>query len=407
VARSGGAPVLIVGGGIGGLATALALARRGREVHVLEKAAQFGEIGAGLQLAPNASHALAQLGILDLLAPYAVRPRRIVWRDARSGNLVTELDLGARFQERYGYPYLVMHRGDLLDVLLAACRAEGRIVLESGRTVIDVDERDAGVRIYTADGAAFDGVACVAADGLWSKLRALVHADGDPIPARYVAYRGTFPVAALWDGAGLEDVTLWTGHGLHLVQYPIRGGELFNQVAVFRSDRFRADSDDWGTPDELDARFAGGCAPVLAGIERIGRERRWTMYDREPIGCWTRGRLALLGDAAHPMLQYLAQGACQALEDAVVLAHALDAAEDEPSGFLAYQQQRYLRTARVQYSARLFGEIWHVNEVGATLRDAMLARRAPDDFTHLEWLYGWRPPSNVRGTARLPRIFRG
>jgi salicylate hydroxylase len=360
-------------------------------VHVLEKASRFGEIGAGLQLAPNASHALARLGVLDAIAPYAVYPRRISWRDARCGKRVTTLDLGEQFRTRYVHPYVVMHRGDLLDVLLAACRADDRIVLEPSREVVDVQERDAGVRAVCADGARFDGVAAVAADGLWSRLRSLVHDDGDPVAARYVAYRGTVPVAELWEGVGLEDVTLWTAPGLHFVQYPIRGGELFNQVAVFRSDRYRPDADDWGMPDELDAAFSVGCDAVQAGIARIARDRHWPMYDREPIAQWSRGRLALLGDAAHPMLQYLAQGACQALEDAVVLADALAAHDDPADAFVAYRDRRYLRTARVQYSARLFGEIWHVADVGATLRDAMLATRPDDDFAHVDWLYGWRP----------------
>jgi 3-hydroxybenzoate 6-monooxygenase len=391
VTRTNELPLLIAGGGIGGLAAALAVARTGRSVHVLEKAAQFGEIGAGLQLAPNASHALARLGVLDALARYAVYPQRLLWRDARSGARVTALDLGEKFRAHYGHPYVVMHRGDLLDVLLEACRADARIVLEPSREVAGVEEHADGVRAVCADGARYDGVALIAADGLWSRLRRLVHDDGEPLAAQYVAYRGTIPVEELWEGAGLDDVTLWTAPGLHFVQYPIRGGKLFNQVAVFRSARYRPDSDDWGTPDELDAAFAAGCAPVQAGIARIRRDRRWTMYDREPIARWSRGRVVLLGDAAHPMLQYLAQGACQALEDAVVLADAL-AAHDDPAGaFLAYRDRRYLRTARVQYSARLFGEIWHAGEVGATLRDAMLAPRADDDFAHVEWLYGWRP----------------
>jgi 3-hydroxybenzoate 6-monooxygenase len=384
-------PLLIAGGGIGGLATALAVARTGRRVRVLEKASRFGEIGAGLQLAPNASHALARLGVLDAIAPYAVYPRRISWRDARTGKRVTTLDLGKRFRARYEHRYVVMHRGDLLDVLLAACRADDRIVLEPSREVVDVEQQSDGVRVICAGGAAYDGAAAVAADGLWSRLRALVHSDGEPLAAPYVAYRGTVPVAELWEGVGLEDVTLWTAPGLHFVQYPIRGGELFNQVAVFRSDRYRPDAADWGTPDELDAAFAVGCDAVQAGIARIARDRHWPMYDREPIAQWSRDRLALLGDAAHPMLQYLAQGACQALEDAVVLADALAAHDDPAAAFIAYRDARYLRAARVQYSARLFGEIWHCVDVGATLRDTMLAPRADDDFAHVEWLYGWRP----------------
>ncbi|HZW54001.1 MAG TPA: FAD-dependent monooxygenase, partial [Candidatus Elarobacter sp.] len=335
-------PLLIAGGGIGGLAAALAIARTGRHAAVLEKAARFGEIGAGLQLAPNASHALARLGVLDAIAPYAVYPRRLLWRDARTGNRVTALDLGETFRARYGHPYVVMHRGDLLDVLLDACRADSRIVLEPAREVIAVEQDAHGARAVCADGTIFHGSAVIAADGLWSRLRKLVHDDGEPVAARYVAYRGTLPVAELWEGAGLEDVTLWTAPGLHFVQYPIRGGELFNQVAVFRSDRYRPGSDDWGTPDELDAAFSVGCAAVQAGIARIRRDRHWTMYDREPIVNWSRGRLVLLGDAAHPMLQYLAQGACQALEDAVVLADALAAHDDPATAFRAYRDARYL-----------------------------------------------------------------
>lgn len=389
--RSNDLPLLIAGGGIGGLAAALAVARTGRPVRVLERAAQFGEIGAGLQLAPNASHVLEHLGILDAIAPYAVYPRRIVWRDARSGERVTALDLGEAFRARYGHPYVVMHRSDLLDVLLAACRADDRIALEPSQTVVEIAEHDDGVRVACAGGTSYDGVAAVAADGLWSRLRKLVHDDGEPVAARYVAYRGAIPVSELWEGAGLEDVTLWTAPGLHFVQYPIRGGKLFNQVAVFTSDRYRPDSEEWAKPDELDARFAVGCDAVRAGIARIGRDRYWTMYDREPIARWSRGRLALLGDAAHPMLQYMAQGACQALEDGVVLAAALAEHDDPADAFLAYRDRRYLRTARVQYSARLFGEIWHAGDVGATLRDTMLAPRPDDDFSHTDWLYGWRP----------------
>jgi len=373
-------PLLIAGGGIGGLAAALAVARTGRAVHVLEREARFGEIGAGLQLAPNASHALGRLGVLDAIVPYAVFPHRLVWRDARSGAQVTALDLGPRFRAHFGHPYVVMHRGDLLDVLLAACRADARITLETSRGVVDVEEHGDHVRVVCADGTAYDGVAAVAADGLWSRLRKLVNDDGDPLDARHVAFRGTLPVAELWEGVGLDDVTLWTAPGLHFVQYPIRGGQLFNQVAVFRNDG-----------DDIDAHFAVGCAAVQAGIARIARDRHWPMYDREPIADWSRGRLVLLGDAAHPMLQYLAQGACQALEDAVVLADALAAHDDPATAFLAYRDARYLRTARVQYSARVFGEIWHVGDVGATLRDTMLANRGADDFAHVDWLYGWRP----------------
>jgi 2-polyprenyl-6-methoxyphenol hydroxylase-like FAD-dependent oxidoreductase len=290
---------------------------------VLEKASQFGEIGAGLQLAPNASWALDDLGVLDAIAPLAVFPQRMIWMDAISGEEVTSLDLGAPFRERYGYRYIVMHRSDLLDALLAACRAHGAIALETSKDVTSIDSSPEGVVVHCADGPVYRAEVAIGADGLWSTARKAILDDGDPICSHYVAYRGAIPIAEMSRHAGLDNVMLWTGPELHLVQYPVRKGELYNQVAVFRSGRYRPESDDWGTPDELDAHFAAGCEPVRDATTKFRRDRRWPMYDRLPIGRWSRERITLLGDAAHPMLQYLAQGAAQALEDAVVWTRAV------------------------------------------------------------------------------------
>ncbi|MGH7709620.1 MAG: FAD-dependent monooxygenase, partial [Vulcanimicrobiaceae bacterium] len=380
---------LIVGGGIGGLAAALALARRGVAVHLIEKAAEFGELGAGIQLAPNASFVLDRLGILESIAPLAVFPKRISWLDAISGEPLTSLDLGARFRARYGYDYIVMHRSDLLAALLRACRAHPLIALETDKDVVAVEDRVASAVAVCADGTSYACDALIGADGLWSTVRRFVIDDGDPICCEYVAYRGAIPIAEVSASAELDEVVLWTGPEMHLVQYPVRRGELYNQVAVFKSARYRPDSDDWGTPDELDARFGAGAQRVQAALTKIKRDRRWPMFDRLPAANWTRHRITLLGDAAHPMLQYLAQGACQALEDALALAGAVAADRDDfATALRAYQTTRAERAGRVQTTARAWGEFWHVHP-GDQLsrRNAALAARAPDEFSETDWFY--------------------
>lgn len=314
-------PLLIVGGGIGGLAAALALSRHGHPAHVLEKAPRFAEIGAGLQLAPNATRMLHRLGILDDVLRHAVRPKRLLMRDALTGSHITGLDVGGAFLEHFGYPYIVMHRADLLDAEYQACAASDLITLEVNREVVAVENADTHVRVTCTDGSTYECDAIVGADGLWSTTRRLLD-DSEPICAEAVAYRATVSFDDLPAHVDLDAMTIWVGPNVHFVQYVVRGGELLNQVAVFRSDRYRPGHetrDDWGTPDELDARFAGACTEVRSGLTRINRDRHWAMFDRLPIPAWTRGRVTLLGDAAHPMLQYAAQGACQALEDAVCL----------------------------------------------------------------------------------------
>jgi salicylate hydroxylase len=394
--------VVIAGGGIGGLAAALGLARHGIAVRVLEKSPAFGEIGAGLQLAPNASWALDRLGVLDAIASSAVRPRRLVWMDAVAVTHLTELDLGAKFVERYGYPYVVMHRSDLLAALLEGCRARPEITLEANKDVVDVDARDDGVTVRCIDGTTYEADLLIGADGLWSRIRKLVVDDGDPICSEYVAYRGALPIEQVSARGSLGDVVVWTGPEMHFVQYPLRRGELYNQVAVFKSLRYAPDRDDWGTPDELEERFGAAGLQVRLALASITRNRRWPMYDRLPIADWTRGRVTLLGDAAHPMLQYLAQGACQALEDGVVLADALGSEPDVDAALLAYQRERIARTSRVQRLARAWGDYWHLSP-GPQLaaRDAFLRQRPADDFDDTDWFYGYGRAYDARRPAAL------
>ena len=390
------ADILVVGGGIGGLAAALALARDGHRVRVLEKAARFAELGAGLQLAPNATRVLRDLGLLDQILAAGVRPRRLLLRSALTAAELTALDLGEPFTERYGAPYVVMHRSDLLAILYDACQAAG-VGLHPDSDVRAVTDAGGKAAAVTGDGTSHQADAVIAADGLHSGVRALF-TDDEPVCSGFAAYRGTAGTGEVTARSELDEVVAWIGPGLHFVQYPLRAGQVYNQVAVFRSPKYAADpglpDGDWGGPDELDQAFAGCCPQVRAATGFLWRDRWWPMYDREPLDRWTRGRIALLGDAAHPMLQYLAQGACQAIEDAAALARALAAcpgAAKAGQALAAYQAERAAHAARVQRTARTWGEIWHVSGVGAVLRDELFRRRPADDYSYTDWLYGPAP----------------
>jgi len=382
---------VVVGGGIGGLGSALALTRAGLRVRVLEQASQFGEVGAGLQMAPNATRVLRSWGLLDQVVDQGFTPRRLVMRDAVDGHELTHLDL-ADVGRRYGAPYIVIHRSDLHAILLQACRDAG-VELVTDATVTDVEIGDDHA---TAVGATRrdTGRVVLAADGLHSRLRGLLSGD-EPVSSAYVAYRGALPLTELPDtgSLALDDVVVHIGPGCHLVQYPLRRGELLNQVAVFRSPRALAGEPDWGTPDELDAAFSATCDEVRSALPKLWRDRWWRMYDREPIGTWVDRRFALTGDAAHPMLQYLAQGACQALEDADRLATEIGKQEgsvplDWDTALRDYAGARSARTAEVQRTARSWGDLWHCSGLFRSVRNALLTDRDPTDYRYVDWLYG-------------------
>jgi salicylate hydroxylase len=387
--------IAVVGGGIGGLAAALATARAGHLVTLVERAARFGEIGAGLQLAPNASLALDELGVLPAVRASAVAPPRLVMMDALTGDEVTSLDLrGSAYTDRFAHPYLVTHRTDLHAELLTACQEHPAVTLRTGHTVTEADQDGSGVHLHFAEGhAPLTADAVVAADGLHSRLRQVLVGDGEPVCSRYVAFRGALPTGKMTgrmsQHAASEAVMVWAGPRMHLVQYPVRRGELYNQVAVFESDHYTPDSDDWGTETELEERFAGACEAVRDALPLVSRDRRWPLYDRAPISTWVHGRIALLGDAAHPMLQYLAQGACQALEDAVALGQALGRSADPVEAFAAYADRRRERATLIQTNARRFGEICHLEGMGATLRNMLLSSRGPEAFDDISWV--WTP----------------
>lgn len=380
----------VVGGGIGGLATALGLTRAGCTVTVVEQAEAFGEIGAGLQIGPNATRILDSWGLLDKVKEIGVLPENIVMRDAVTGDEVTRLPLGEAFRERYGAPYVVIHRTDLHAILLEACREAGVELITDVR-IDNVADGGAGTTATASDGRTFDADVTIGADGLHSVLRQSIVGD-DPVPSGYVAYRGTVPIEDVpEEDRELQDVVVWVGPGWHLVQYRLRAGKVLNQVAVFESPSFLRGEPDFGGIEELESIFQG-CHPRVRGaIENLGKQRRWPLYDRLPADFWGEGRLVLTGDAAHPMLQYLAQGCCQALEDAKTLELFVGEATgsvDWPTILRRYSESRIPRTAQVQTRARMFGDICHAGGVNRILRNELLTGAAPDQlFEYADWIY--------------------
>jgi 3-hydroxybenzoate 6-monooxygenase len=396
--------VLIVGGGIGGLAAALALARKGIAARVIEQAAEFKEIGAGIQLGPNVFWMFEILGLIEPINALAVFPDNLIMMDSITGEEVTRIPLGADFRKKFKHPYGLIHRADLHKVLLEACRKSDLIRLDAAQKVIKVDDTADGITLKTESGKECRGAALIGADGLWSTIREIVVGDGKPNVAGHITYRAVLPTSEMPEKFRWRDMVVWAGEKVHLVHYPLRTGELFNLVAVFHSNRYEEGWDSYGDPAELKERFAKTCEPVRTLLNKIESWRMWVLCDRPPIKDWSRGRITLLGDAAHPMLQYLAQGANMAIEDAVCLANKIVEAEgDYASAFRAYQQTRYLRTGRVQIMARVYGEFFHAGGVAKELRNIMLGARSPQDhIAGVEWLYGEQP--ELTRAAPLPAM---
>lgn len=406
------ADVLVIGGGMAGLAGALAMRENGASVTLLERAPKFGEVGAGLQMAPNATRVLKRWGLLDQALEIGVKPKHLVFRDAVTGEELTRQTLGAEFEERYGAPYIVIHRSDLHRILLDACRKAG-VTLVNDVQVDRVETVGCRGRAYAHNGDVYEADAVIGADGLKSTLRPSV-SDDAPVPSAYVAYRGTVPITSATTTGDLEDVIVYLGPNCHLVQYPLRKGELLNTVAVFKSSSFERGEEQYGGVDELEAAYAGCVPEVRNALANLGTSIRWPMYDREPIDNWVSGRTLLIGDAAHPMLQYLAQGACQALEDAAALQDATTGTVFTDEGLNSdawddvmqtFQVARVPRTARVQSTARVWGESWHVSGIGRVLRNMLFKSRADGDFRYNDWLYGQTPSLTPTPTAaRTPEV---
>jgi salicylate hydroxylase len=382
--------VLVAGGGIGGLATALALVRQGFRVTVLEQAPEIGEIGAGIQLGPNAFHAFDALGIGEKARGRAVYTDYMVMHDAIDEYQVGKIPTGEAFRQRFGNPYAVIHRADVHLSLLEGAQETGLVDFRTSTRVVAIAQDGDGVTVTAQDGRTFRGVALIGADGVKSVVRQQFVGD----PARvtgHVVYRAVvekddFPEELRWNAAAI-----WVGPNCHLVHYPLRGGEQYNVVVTFHS----REQEEWGVKDgskeEVQSYFQNICPKARQLIDLPKSWKRWATADREPIGQWTYGRVTLLGDAAHPTTQYMAQGACMAMEDAVTLGEALrECGNDWTQALDLYQRARVARTARIVLSSREMGRIYHAKGVERLVRNDLWRGRSAERFYDaMEWLYGW------------------
>lgn len=384
--------VVVAGAGIGGLAAALGLANKGFTVTVLEQTSALGEIGAGIQIGPNAFHALDYLGVGETARQRAVFIDRLVMMDSLSGEQVANIPVDEPFRNYFGNPYAVIHRGDLHGVLLEACEQHASVTLVTKQIVMGYDQSVDWVKIHTSRGDVFEADALVGADGLNSNVRQQMVGDGAPRVSGHVAYRALMPFDKMPEDLRWNAATLWAGPKTHIVHYPLKGWDVFNIVCVFHDEgRRQPAANEPGSREEVMQRFDNICDKPRSILEALFEWRYWVLCDREPIEKWVDGRVALLGDAAHPMLQYFAQGACQAMEDAVCLAHKVHArGGDCRQGLLDYQNERVVRTARVQISSRLIGDyLYHADGVTRLVRNAMYSRRKPEEwYSSLKWLYG-------------------
>lgn len=383
--------ILIAGGGIGGLAAAIGLAQKGLKVLVLEKAAQLGEIGAGIQLGPNAFHAFDYLGVGETARNMAVYIDNLRLMDALTGEEITRIPLGDAFRTRMGNPYAVVHRGDLHGVFLKACTAHPNVELRTSSGVAGYDQDGDTVTAILTDGSRVQGRALIGADGLWSNIRKQMLNDGAPRVSGHTTYRSVIPTEDMPEDLRWNAATLWAGPKCHIVHYPLQGWKTFNLVVTYHNDAPEPVAGKPVSHDEVRRGFEH-VAPVAKQIIDKGTDwKLWVLCDRDPVLNWTDGRVALLGDAAHPMLQYFAQGACMAMEDAVALSHVLGEGQgDMPSRLVTYQNMRHLRTARVQLQSREIGQhVYHPAGAHAALRNAVMNSRSPGEwYDQIDWLYG-------------------
>ncbi len=385
-----GKTILIAGGGIGGLAAALGLSRKGFKSIVLEQAQELGEIGAGIQLGPNAFHAFDYLGIGEEARSRAVFIDQLRLMDALSGEEITHIPLDAPFRERFGNPYAVVHRGDLHGAMLAACRASPLVELRTSHAVTGYAQDGDRVRAMIRGGEPVEGSLLVGADGLRSAIRAQLVADGEPRVSGHSTFRSVIPTEQMPEDLRWNAATLWAGPKVHLVHYPLTGWKLFNLVVTCHNDPGKAVA---GEPVDIDEvrRWFSHIHPRTQQIVEHGRNwKRWVLCDRDPVERWVDGRVTILGDAAHPMLQYAAQGACMALEDAVCLSHMLSTHDAVDTALAAYQRQRTVRTGRLQLLSRAIGEyIYHPAGANAAIRNGVMSGMTPSDYyDRLAWLYG-------------------
>jgi salicylate hydroxylase len=383
--------VIIVGGGIGGMATALALSRLGVRITLLEQSAEIGEIGAGIQLAPNAFAAMDALGVGENARRRAVFTERLIMMDAIDGEEVATFEVGEAFRQRFGNPYAVIHRADIHLSIYEAVKESSLITFHTSVHVIDVEDDGVKATVIDRDGCRYTGDAVIGCDGVKSVIREKLVGD-DPRVSGHVVYRAVVPVTDMPEDLRWNAPAVWAGPNNHLVHYPLRGGQQYNLVVTFHS----REKETWGvregSKEEVLSYFTDICDRPKRLLDKPTSWRRWSTADRNPIETWSQGRVTLLGDAAHPMLQYLAQGACMAIEDAVTLGAAVKhCGGDFEVAFRLYEKSRATRTARVLLSTREMGRIYHAKGIERHVRNSLWRGRPTERYYDaLEWLYGWR-----------------
>lgn len=386
--------VLIAGGGIGGLAAGLACSRAGCHVRLYERAEAFAEVGAGIQLGPNVMRVLQGWGLDTALRQVAAYPERLQVRHALNGVELGVLPLGASMAQRYGAPYATVHRADLQQLLLQALQQREAVWLHTGKTVNRYVETNGAIGLSLSDGLDVEGDALIAADGLWSRLRQQLLADGPPRVAGHLAYRALVRLTDLPVMLRSQQVTAWLGPKLHVVAYPVRGGEWLNVVAIVHG-HVPGGLEDWdhgANASDLQAALAPTCTELRDLIAAVPAWRLWVLCDRPPVSSvdqMARGHVALLGDAAHPMRPYLAQGAGMAIEDAAELGRQVglvDGVLDVPTLLRRYALNRWQRNARVQARSLRNGGIFHLEGPMAWARDMSL-RLLGERLLDVPWLY--------------------
>ena len=380
--------ILIAGGGIGGMTAALCLAKDGHQVELFEQAASLAEVGAGIQLSPNCSRVLHHLGLEDALHSCSFLPTAVQARDWRSGRVITESPLGEAALEKYGFPCYHIHRGDLLALLVAAAEAEANINLHVGARVISFSEKASRIHLKVND-ATQEGDVLIGADGIHSVIRGILWGEEKPTFTGNLAWRALVPAARLPKDLIRPMSTVWWGPGRHFVHYFVRRGELVNCVCVVEKQGWEIESwTERGSIDELKSDFNGWHEDIQMLIDRAERDSlfKWALFDRPPMNDWGKGHATLLGDACHPTLPFMAQGAAMAIEDSAVLAACLKHCENVPAALKQYEDLRRDRTANIQKGSRRNATLFHLSGWKAKARNLAAGRstgKALDD------LYGY------------------
>lgn len=396
--------VLIAGAGIAGLATALALARSGHGITLLEKRSGMSQDGAGIQIGPNGSRILQSLGVTAKLQGKIAQPSAIRVMDGISGRTLTRLPLGETIERRFKAPYWVLHRADLHEALLACVETHPNIAVRYDADVVAAHSHDAGVTVDLSSGETMHAAVLIGADGLWSTVRTRVMGAAPLVFTGKSAFRALIPATAAPASISLSDTTIWLRPQAHVVHYPVRGGDQLAIVAIFDD---QALGETWaGDADKtaITARTQRFAPPLRDLLQQPDRWRQWSLYTPASAVTWTCGRIVLIGDAAHPPLPFLAQGGVMALEDAVILAALL---HNAPAAQLAESLQRFEairrpRTTRVMQASARNGQIYHQDGWIRRARDAVLAATPPHILMQrYDWLYGWTAQEELNSAGAI------